>query len=215
MGIMAILATIALPAFKGMGQSNLMAAANRQFLDDIAGARSRAIGLHTTVYLVFVPPDVTDPNKFPLLIGPLGAQMTNLFGSQFTTYAMVSLRTVGDQPGQTTPRYLTSWRSLPPGVFIAVNKFGACKASDADPVQAFPRYYVYTGPNSSAPMRFPFPSPTNSPVALPYIGFDYLGRLIPRMDDNGVPINQRRDEYIPLARGSIFYARDAANRSLP
>ena len=48
--------------------------------------------------------------------------------------------------------------------------------------------------------RFPSSVP-NSPAAatqiLPYIAFNYLGQLT-----NGI------DEAIPLARGSIFYARD-------
>ena len=84
----------------------------------------------------------------------------------------------------------------PNGVFIAAGKFGPPPAPLpplAPPAQRFP---TYTG--------FPFPNATNSPsgLPLPYIGFDYLGRLA---HADGTP--WLADEYIPLARGSIFYAR--------
>jgi prepilin-type N-terminal cleavage/methylation domain-containing protein len=186
--IIAILASIGIPAFKGFGKSNAMSAANRQLLDDIAGARSRAIAGHTTVYMVFVPPQIVTPNMNLVLSGTAGSQLTNLYGGQYTTYALLSLRSVGEQPGRANPRYLTAWRALPTGVFIATNKFGRYQLNVTDASRAF------------ATNVFPFPLATNGTAALlPFIGFDYLGRLI-----------SQRDEYIPLARGSIFYARDAS-----
>jgi hypothetical protein len=43
---------------------------------------------------------------------------------------------------------------------------------------------------------------------LPYIAFDYLGRLVKA---GGVPAT--RDEYIPLAHGSVSPARDPVTRA--
>jgi prepilin-type N-terminal cleavage/methylation domain-containing protein len=196
--IIGLLATIGLPAIRGMTKSNAIIAANRQMLDDISAARQSAIANHTTVYMVFVPSGV---QNIPLdkLIGQTDIlrQYTNLYGGQFTTYALLSLRSVGDQPGQTSPKYLTDWRSLPNGVFIATNKFPptTSKTYSSNVVNFYTNVFAYG-------MLFPFPIvSTNASSAtkqnLPYIGFNYLGQLV-----NGI------DEAIPLARGSIFYLRD-------
>jgi prepilin-type N-terminal cleavage/methylation domain-containing protein len=185
--IIGVLAAITLPAIRGMTKSNAMIAANRQLLDDIAYGRQRAIADHTTVYMVFVPPSVIDLTKFTTngLDNVAIKQYINLYGGQFTTYSFLSLRSVGEQPGRATPRYLTGWRSLPNGVFIATNMFDS----------------IANNPGAFRILNtFPFPLATNAvtgTMGLPYIGFDYLGRLIPQ-----------RDVHIPLARGSIFYQRD-------
>src|SRR6267154_3231451 len=138
--IIGVLAAISLPAIRGMTKSNAMIAANRQLLDDIAYARQRAIADHTDVYMVFIPPHIVNPTYVP----PAGSdpvvmkQYTNLLGGQFTTYSFLSLRSVGEQPGRATPRYLTGWRSLPNGVFIATNKFDTFGPPAPDPFSAFP-----------------------------------------------------------------------------
>jgi type II secretory pathway pseudopilin PulG len=192
--IMGILAGIAIPAFRGFGKSNAMAAANRQLLDDIAGARSRAMAKHTTVYIVFVPPWVTDTTQFsvPGTDLPRVRATRTLYSGQYTTYALLTMRSVGEQPGRANPTYLTEWKSLPNGIYIATNKY--LFAANYAPT------FLYTN-------VFPFPYATNFPPAiatLPYIGFDYLGQLV-----------SRQDEYIPLARGSIFFDRDATGTILP
>ena len=85
--IIGILASITLPALKGIGQANLTAAGNRQILDDLFLARLRAINERTTVYMVFVPPTILRKieleRRNPLELKSL----TNLLGSQFTGYA--------------------------------------------------------------------------------------------------------------------------------
>lgn len=205
--IIGLLATLGLPAIRGMTKSNAMAAANRQMLDDIAYARQLAIANHTTVYMVFIPPPLgtsagsdgiynttlftSAPDASPVV--------SNLWGGQYTTYAMLSLRTVGDQPGVANPQYFTSWRTLPNGVFIATNKFGPYNANNLGPggfyTNGFPR-----NPN----LTFPYPMiGTKLPVLvgnMPYIAFNYLGQLVS---------SGNQDEAIPLTRGSILYARDA------
>ncbi len=190
--IIGLLAAIGLPAIRGMTKSNAMIAGNRQLLDDVAYARQRAIADHTTVYMVFVPPYDANHFKFdppgtasPLLL----KQYTNLWGGQYTTYALLSLRSVGEQPGRATPHYLTDWRSLPNGVFIATNKFNYFSPAPPGALPAFPVTNIFNFPVAT--------NAVNPALFLPYVAFDYLGRLI-----------TGRDEFIPLARGSVFPARD-------
>jgi prepilin-type N-terminal cleavage/methylation domain-containing protein len=194
--IMAILAVIAIPVMSGFGKSNAVAAANRQLLDDLSSARARAIAEHTTVYMVFIPPEIS--GYASLTTDPfLKQQIINLNVGQYTKYALLTRRTVGDQPGRPTSRYLTSWRTLPSGVFIPTQKFQLTRLA-GDPIDPFRRdvdfLFPYIGATNATP-------PT---VKLPYIAFDYLGRLVSGPQE--VPTSV--DEIIPLARGSVLYARD-------
>src|SRR5256884_8672249 len=59
MAIIALLATIGLPALKGFGKGTGMAGAQRQLLQDLGLARLSAINGRSTVYMVFVPPGMT------------------------------------------------------------------------------------------------------------------------------------------------------------
>jgi hypothetical protein len=84
---------------------------------------------------------------------------------------------------------LTEWKSLPDKTFIAEYKFT-------------------TGTNGIPPFDtalFPFPYATNTPVALPYVAFNYEGQPC-RAD--GSPFPSPTELRIPLARGGILYVRD-------
>ncbi len=209
--IIGILAGVSLPAIRGMTKSNTMASADRQLLDDLGYARLRAMSDHTTVFVVFVPPNVTDQGAFPPafpLNSPANTVFSNLYSRLYTTYALISLRSVGDQPGRSTPHYLTEWRTLPGGVYIATNKFAQNQIGSLAP--------PFAGLSSNF-VQFPFPVSTNLPPSktayrLPYIAFNYQGQLVQR-EANGqdVPVVQfgaNQYEYIPVARGSIFYNRN-------
>src|SRR5688500_1256005 len=58
MAIIGVLAAIGLPALKGMGGSNDIAAATRQLMDDLSYARIKAINERSTVYVVFVSDNI-------------------------------------------------------------------------------------------------------------------------------------------------------------
>lgn len=202
--IIGILAGAGLPAIKSMSKSNTMASANRQLLDDIAFARSSAMANHTTVYMVFVPPWIADQTYFPTngMNSRLFGMVTNLYSGQYTTYSLVALRSVGDQPGQRSARYLTGWKTLPTGVYIATNKFYNSGNS-----YFAPPFLNIT--NSANVVYFPFPVATNfsnQKFAMPFIAFNYLGQLVDGAD-NLVSSRADADQhmYIPLVRGSIFY----------
>ena len=196
MVIIGILTAITLPALKGIGQSNLNAAANRQVLDDLAYARLRAINDRTTVYVVFIPPNVS--RKLDLARNDVQElrYLTNLIGGQFTSYALLAARTVGDQPGRGTSRYLSDWKTLPEGTLFAPYKF--------EPrLSAHPNDYVRTFSTNA----FPFPDSRSAPFLLPYIAFNPYGQLA-----------AQHDEVIPLAKGHISFPRDEAGnfvRSAP
>jgi prepilin-type N-terminal cleavage/methylation domain-containing protein len=214
--IMGIIAALSVPALKNLGKSNITVSAGRQLLDDVGRARQLAISQHTTVYMVFIKtnfwmtPFFTNPWWTPLTSAQKTAA-TNLCDKQLTGYTFVSLRSVGDQPGRGTPRYLAPWHNLPDGTFIASQKF---QASNSPPFTPF--YISAFDPNRpiygfSVINNIPFPtedSPPSSILYLPFIAFNYLGQL----SLDGQTLAQR-DEYIPLAQGSVSPAMDVATKT--
>ncbi len=214
--IMGLVAALAVPAIKNLGKSNTQTAALRQFLDDIGRARQLAISDHTTVYMVFVRTNFwtvapwSSTFNTPWWTSLTPAQQgvaTNICDKQLTGYNFVSLRSVGDQPGQGQCRYLASWQTLPDGAFLAQQKF-----------QYYPTYYfnIYGANNSSYPIygfnytnTIPFPTQDSpaGPICY-YIAFNYLGQLT----FDGLNMAWR-DEYIPLAQGSVTPAMNLPAKS--
>lgn len=218
--IMGLLAALAVPALKNLGKSNVQTSASRQLLDDIGRARQLAISQHTTVYMVFVRTNFWMAPVFPNawwnnLTPAQQSAATNVCDKQLTGYTFVSLRSVGDQPGQGLPHYLAPWQSLPDGTFIAQQKF--------QPPTSPPFYIAAYNPTIpiygfNLTNTIPFPT-ENSPsflavsipsrLACPYIAFNYLGQLT--VDGLGMA---GRDEYIPLAQGTVSPAINAATKTL-
>ncbi len=200
--IIGLLAAVALPHLGGFGKSNTMTAATHQMLDDVAYARQKALLNRTTVYMVFLPPTFWGgPNS--TVFGNMSImgfnQVTNLFTGQYTMYALLSLRSVGDQPGQFYPKYLTPWRKLPDGVTIAQEKF--TQQMLVDDTNSSKTFLVYPFATNS----FPFPTieatanrSSKDYFQLPCIAFGPNGGLTTHQDD-----------YIPLTRASVFYPLDA------
>jgi prepilin-type N-terminal cleavage/methylation domain-containing protein len=205
--IIAVMASIGIPHLKGWGESNAMTAATRQLMDDLSLARLKAINSRATVYVIFVPPDIVKPNYLKPQDFNSG---TNLYSGQYTTYALFTKRQVGEQPGRENPRYLTPWKSLPEKVFISAAKFNWPRTS----ALRFSNTYSDTNRPFFKPdliddaHKLPFPKATNTPVSVPYLAFNSQGQLISE-DENPSGTHQYHDTVIPLARGSIFYARDA------
>lgn len=199
--IVGFIAALTLPHVHGFGQANSMSAATRQLLDDVALARQRAMVNRSSVYMVFLPPEFWTIPQYQNT--PLNRQETNLLMHQYAAYALISIGSVGDQPGQHFAHYITDWRTLPDGVFIAPFEFTLTNNNSSF-------MYVNTTNtlsgtvNSSTlyqwkTVNVPFPSiyQANS-VPLPCIGFSPQGGLT-------TPFT---NQYIALARGSIFYPTD-------
>jgi len=220
--IMGIIAGLAVPALKNLGQSDAGLSASRQLLDDVGRARQLAIANRTTVYMVFVPTNFWNTafgsgsfnnNWFNSLTVSAKTAATNLCDYQLSGYNFIAYGAVGDQPGNHQWHYLAPWQTLPEGTFIALQKF-------YQPPYPSPPFYIkdqITG--ISFPIygfnytnTFPFPTETNTVFTtnpnyslpwLPFIAFNYLGQLTA---DGVNPAT--RDEYIPLAHGSVLPAMD-------
>jgi len=215
--IIALLAALATPILKNF-KPNLAASATRQLLDDIARARQLAISQRTDVYMIFVPTNFwTDPATAAWTSADW-QKASNLFDKQVIGYTFVSLRSVGDQPGSNVPHYLSNWRTLPEGAFIPAFKWAPnnqfltlyTNSASGTLTQAFSIF----GFNKTANIPFPSADTPKSAqvkrqyVTLPYIAFDYLGRLT----DDSHKI-QSQNALIPLAKGSVGFARDQVSRT--
>ncbi len=220
--IIGIIAGMMLPVMRNF-KPNYTANATRTLLDELARARQLAISQRTTVYMVFVPTNFwLDPNFSTVISDPVTGQtekakLDHLLDKQLIGYAFVTLRSMGDQPGRPTARYLSAWRALPDGAFIALSKFG-----DFTPAP------IYTNNLSGTPVlafniqqfpkttHVPFPSEMAragrgaSPyIKLPYLAFDAMGRMVRINDRTGLPDPLLQgNEIIPLAKGGIIFPRD-------
>ena len=199
--ILGILAALTVPALKSLGKSDAAVAASRQMLEGVGRARQLAIANRTTVYMIFVTTNFWNGLSAAQRAMPAA---TNLCDKQLSGYTFVACGAAGDQPGQHAWHYLEPWQSLPDGTFIASWKF-------------YPRAQSVTVPNFSSTVpiygfmttNIPFPTVDSPPAFLPCIAFNYLGQLT---YDGQNPAGQ--DEYIPLARGSVYVATDPSTKAL-
>jgi hypothetical protein len=192
----------------------------RQLLDDVARARQLAISQRTDVYMIFVPTNFwTDP-AWNTNAWPLRARQTaeDLYGKQLVGYAFVSLRSVGDQPGSNIPHYLSNWKTLPEGAFIPWAKWApnnqVMNLYTNNPANGASMLALQVaGFNKTASIPFPTAdTPATGPakrpyITLPYIAFDYLGRLTD--DKHNI---QPQNALIPLAKGSAGFAHDQVSK---
>ena len=193
LGIIGILAALTLPSFKNAGKGNNTETAIRQLTGDLELARLKAMSQRIKVYVVFAP----DINYFfapnPLSVTASNFMSTNiaannLVGGQLTAYAFYSPRMVGEQPGQSTPRYLSEWHSLPAGAFIPAGAFrngGIFHNAVGAPLTGVP---VLLDENYAA----------GGTVTLPFIAFDESGRLFGRT----------ANITLPIVEGSVMHPKD-------
>ena len=204
--IIGVLAAIGLPALKGMGGTNDVSAAIRQLMDDLSYARIKAINQRTTVYVVFVSPSILR-HTWTAAEQKEIAKYANL---QYTSYALLTKRSLGDQPGFGRTNYLTDWRTLPAGTFIPTNKFDVFRAFGTErqnePTFNRPFFFGETESLAGRSNLIPFPNTTNEPIQMAYIAFDFQGRLkMPSYAADPV------DVIVPIAKGSIIYPQEDKN----
>jgi hypothetical protein len=185
-----------------MNQGRTMEGAARQLLDDLALARQTAIATRSTVVMVFLPPEIVslDPFASPKYDGEERTNIMQLQAGAMTSYAMLSCREAGAQPGVTSLRYITPWRHLPEKVFVAESMF------------------TNSPPEGFEIARFPFPfsrsARTGTGFDLPYVAFTAEGKCLPLLQQtffpNGITDSRNpRDVSVRLASGSIMYTKDA------
>lgn len=216
--IIGILGAIALPSLKNFRAQDALAASTRQLLDDVARARQYAISQRTTVYMVFCPDGFwTDP-AFASLTTAERVEAAKLFDKQYTGYNFVTLREVGEQPGQSTPRYLSRWRVLPEGAIIARFKFNPSTSTTLiydPPLPGTPTTRIFPVKGFDVANNIPFPTADATPrvvagmntwVSLPYIAFNHLGQAV-RYDATDREWKAVPELFIPVARGSVNFTR--------
>jgi prepilin-type N-terminal cleavage/methylation domain-containing protein len=207
--IMGIIAAIALPSLRSL-KPNAKVAATRQLLDAVGRARQLALSQRTTVYMVFVRTNFWTDSAYAYTSWTTNDQnaATSILDKQLVGYAYVCLRSIGDQPGMHIPRYLSSWRTLPQGAYISLEKWAQATPTSTPVLKIPPTgvadHQVY-GFNYTTSV--PFPSETTPPasparpyIALPYIAFDGTGQLISGRSD--------QPELIPITEGSVSFARN-------
>lgn len=191
MGIMAIIAGLALPSIRNLSKPKGTSVALRQILDDLSYARSLALSTRSSVYFVMVPTNLFSFTN-SLYNTPQLQQLTNLISYQYRGYALYQRRSVGDQPGQSNPRYLTGWRGLPDQILF--------------PPQAYDNMSSNSGTFARA--NFFFPTVDAPAWTLHYVAFNSQGQLV-QIDSNGDEIPTHSDALIPLTEGSIMNLRNA------
>lgn len=211
--IIGLIAALAVPVLNNF-KPNYTASATAQLMDAIARARQLAISQRTTVFMVFVPTNFwNDPGYSGALSVPAEkAKGEKLYDKQLIGYNFVSLRSLGDQPGRPTVRYLGPWRSLPEGAFISMQKFVYGNAAsfiiytNEPPLPGFQVYGFDKTTQIPFPSEFARAASAKQPYAqLPYIAFDYMGREV-RFDSFGNPAPPR-DVAIPISKGSVNFSR--------
>ncbi len=220
--IMGLLAAVALPTLKNF-KPDVGASAGRQLLNDVAHARQLAISQRTSVYMVFVPTNFWNDLNYSALSPSEQYKAAQLYDKQLIGYNFVTLRSLGDQPGSPTPRYLSAWRTLPPGAFIPLLKFYNPNASSSaqrqvpslvfytnnavtgQQVPAFANYPFCTTNSIPFPSEYALPGPSGY-VTLPYIAFNYMGQLLGPQGQLAAT-----NEIIPLDSGGITFGHNATN----
>jgi hypothetical protein len=112
---------------------------------------------------------------------------------------------VGDQPGQGTTNYIGEWKSLPEGSYIAPQKFYLSPPFGPGASIQIPQWQnLYARPaiTNFARAYLPFPTARSPLFYVPYLAFDYQGRLV--SEAGGVT-----DAYIPLVQGNVTTQMDA------
>ena len=201
-GIIGLMAAMALPHLSGFTKGSAMTAATRQLLDDVGLARQRALVNRSMVCMVFLPPNFWTNDTTPLFSNSL---MTSLVGHQYSAYALISMRTVGDQPGVSNAHYLTDWKFLPQGVYIYPFQLTNSQATNWvwTTNTTANQFNLWNVSGFHTNILFPFPSTfstfnnINNYNHLPYIGFTASGQLA-----------TNADQFIMLSSGSIFYPLD-------
>jgi len=216
--IIGILAAIAMPTLGNFRAHDALAASTRQLLDDMARARQYAISRRTMVFMVFCPQNFWNDPAFASLTPLEKLKSAKLFDKQLVGYNFVTLRDIGEQPGRSTPRYLSSWRTLPEGAIIAPFKFYPSSVTTSiydPPLPALPTDQVFLVQGFDVTNNIPFPTEDATPrmlgpvktwVSLPYVAFNYLGQAV-RFDPVGREWKPATQVLIPLARGSVLFSR--------
>lgn len=231
LAVVGLIASISLPALRGLGKSNSLTSTQRQLLDDIGLARQLAMKNRTTVYMVFVPGNIWEhaPTAMTVAGNREGEIVKRAFLSAasgpYSGYALLARRRVGDQPGSEHWQYLTEWKSLPRGYVFPRAMFERDAAAAYAAAFSDPTNYVSLLPVTPLPVAVAFPD-KNAPIKLefkmPCIAFDGFGRVeagsVPQFYSSTHKASSApfgNDFVITFTAGSVFLPRDANGALIP
>jgi prepilin-type N-terminal cleavage/methylation domain-containing protein len=233
LAIIGLIAALSLPALKGLGKSNTLSATSRQILDDLSHARQLALKNRTTVYMVFINGDIWTHYNNSISKGPVNSSaasavikkaFNNAAAGPYSTYALLTRRRVGDQPGTDHWQYLTEWKSLPDGYIFPPALFEAEAARVHAENFPSPTNHISLLPTNAVPVAVAFPNPSDNTLlklefSLPFIAFDSFGRMITKEAPvAGSPAYANAAQYfsgdivLTFTEGSVFLPRDASGK---
>ncbi|MEW6303610.1 MAG: prepilin-type N-terminal cleavage/methylation domain-containing protein [Verrucomicrobiota bacterium] len=195
--IIGLVAGLTMPHIRGLRSGDTMVAASRQMIDDFGLARLRAINERSRIFVVFLPLMSQAPEQVSgqLMVTYTNYFMTNqlandLIAAQCRSYAFFSLRSVGDQPGEVQPRYLTEWKQLPERSFI--------------PPTAFTNTNIFR-----LDVSFPFPDENGTlSFYLPCVEINSLGQIANNNQDVRLPLGEGQ-AVVPGRGTGLYDVRDA------
>ncbi len=185
--IIGLLASVTLPALRGIGKSNALSATNRQLLDDLALARLMAINNRTTVYFTLLSPSVMDQALINRLSSIDQERVQNMWEGVYSAYSIYAVRSVGSQPGRPLPKYLTDWKYLPAGILFSPDKFIVPKGTQ------FLQNAV-DRPHLLREIRYPHAD--SQPILMHTIAFNSQGQLA-----------SGQDEVLTYVEGDVGFSR--------
>jgi prepilin-type N-terminal cleavage/methylation domain-containing protein len=231
--IIGVLAALTVPAIRGMSAGRTVASGHQQFVDDLNRARQEAIKRRTTVYVVFPPTNLwpslpqleaqasrlIEERGYPQRYRTQVLQtFTNILLGSYQSYALLTQRDVGSQPGQANPRYVAQgWQQLPDGVILSPSLFFSIPTNQVEQIPPL-QYVVQRLPE--ARFRFPlaeYPSDALPELSMHYIAFRSDGRLdLDGMNQswrtNGLPnlaLPPFSELTLAVGEGSVFFERTA------
>lgn len=225
LAIVGLVASISLPALRGLGKSNSLVSTQRQLLDDLGLARQLALKNRTTVYMVFVPGNIWEhEGRATVVPGAREGEIAkraflSAASGPYSGYALLARRRVGDQPGTEHWQYLTEWKALPEGYVFPKAMFDRHAAGAYSLAFPDPTNYVSLLPTTPLPVAVAFPNKKEFlklEFRMPYLAFDGFGRVDagsrPQFHSgvhkaSAAPFGN--DFVITFTSGSVFLPRDA------
>ena len=198
-----------------------------------------AIKNRSTVYLAFVPPNLVVesggvtlfqssyqsiekfisavPNQAvrDQLRPKMLRSLTNAFVGQNVSYAIISSRSAGDQPGQNHEQYLSDWKSLPDGMVFPNWMFNTNLFQGRTNIL---NLVNYTRNRTDVPFPMALPNgtksnPTPPRAMLPAIAFSPTGQMdlssSARFSLGLSKAGPLPDFYLGLGEGSVFLPKQA------
>lgn len=183
-GILGVLMSVALPAYKRAAKKDPLSIGAQQLVDDLESARIHAMSRGADVSVVFFP-NWSQVSRTPAQNSHFqsSAPANDLLGGQRASYAIFAEGSAGEQPGQSgvDQTFLTTWRRLPQGVVVPASVFNNSALFPIPPLPSPPDQWDAHLPSLGIT---DIVSPAFGLISLPAIRFHGKGDLNPPHTSN-------------------------------